>query len=62
MARTSLVVPAQAGCSALSRQAVQITDHESGIRALERGRRPLPTVVFLAGVAGAAAGLVAVLR
>lgn len=39
-----------------------LADHESRLRSLERGRWPLPTVAALAGTAGAATGLIALLR
>ncbi|WP_406000677.1 hypothetical protein [Streptomyces sp. NBC_00829] len=39
-----------------------LSDHETRIRALERGRWPLPTIGVLAGVAGAATGIIAMLR
>ena len=39
-----------------------LSDHETRIRALERGRWPLPTIGVLAGLAGAATGIVALLR
>lgn len=39
-----------------------VADHETRIRTLERGRWPLPTVATLAGAAGAATGLIALLR
>lgn len=39
-----------------------LADHEMRLRALERGRWPLPTVAALAGVAGAATGVMALLR
>ncbi|MEQ4610338.1 hypothetical protein ABMX48_29570 [Streptomyces cavourensis] len=37
-------------------------DHEVRLRALERARWPLPTIAALAGVAGTATGLLALLR
>ena len=37
-------------------------DHEQRIRTLERARWPLPTIGVLAGVGGAATGLLALLR
>ncbi|GGZ28097.1 hypothetical protein [Streptomyces nitrosporeus] len=37
-------------------------DHEARLRALERARWPLPTIGVLAGVAGTATGLLALLR
>lgn len=37
-------------------------DHEQRLRSLERGRWPLPTIGVLTGVAGAAAGLLALFR
>ncbi|MFK4797778.1 hypothetical protein ACI3K5_03680 [Streptomyces sp. MPA0124] len=36
-----------------------VADHETRLRALERGRWPLPTIAALAGVAGAATGAIA---
>lgn len=36
-----------------------LADHESRLRSLERARWPLPTLGALAGVAGAATGLLA---
>ncbi|MCX4581984.1 hypothetical protein [Streptomyces sp. NBC_01481] len=39
-----------------------VSDHETRIRALKRARWPLPTIGVLAGAAGAAAGLIALLR
>jgi hypothetical protein len=45
----------------LSGQAANIQDHETRIRALERGRWPLPTIATLAGVAGAVTGAVSLL-
>ncbi|MFC8658440.1 hypothetical protein ACFUCT_25035 [Streptomyces parvus] len=37
-------------------------DHEQRLRVLERARWPLPTIGVLAGVGGAATGLLALLR
>ncbi|WP_432111359.1 hypothetical protein [Streptomyces sp. YPW6] len=37
-------------------------DHEQRIRTLEKGRWPLPTIAALAGVAGTATGVLALLR
>lgn len=37
-------------------------DHEARLRALERARWPLPTIGALTGVAGAAAGVLALIR
>lgn len=37
-------------------------DHEQRLRTLERARWPLPTIAALAGVAGTATGLLALLR
>ncbi|MEU2799066.1 hypothetical protein [Streptomyces sp. NPDC007117] len=37
-------------------------DHEQRLRVLERARWPLPTIGVLAGVGGAATGLIALLR
>lgn len=45
----------------LASQGQTITDHESRIRALERGRWPLPTMAALAGTVGAGTGLFALL-
>ncbi|MFD3483769.1 hypothetical protein [Streptomyces sp. NPDC058665] len=39
-----------------------VADHEERLRTLERARWPLPTVAALAGVAGTATGLIALLR
>ncbi|MFZ3558175.1 hypothetical protein [Streptomyces sp. BH055] len=39
----------------------QLGDHESRLRILERARWPLPTIGALAGVAGAATGVLALL-
>ncbi|MFE4548270.1 hypothetical protein [Streptomyces sp. NPDC056785] len=36
-----------------------VADHETRIRTLERARWPLPTIGALAGVAGAATGVIA---
>ncbi|MER7963616.1 MULTISPECIES: hypothetical protein [Streptomyces] len=36
-----------------------VADHETRLRALERGRWPLPTIAALTGVAGAATGALA---
>jgi hypothetical protein len=38
-----------------------VADHETRIRSLERARWPLPTIGALAGVAGAATGVVSLL-
>lgn len=38
------------------------SDHESRLRALERSRWPVPTVAALAGVTGAATGIMALLQ
>lgn len=38
-----------------------VADHETRIRALERGRWPLPALAAVCGVAGAATGLVSLL-
>ncbi|PKT71876.1 hypothetical protein CW362_16585 [Streptomyces populi] len=38
-----------------------VADHETRIRTLEKARWPLPTIGALAGVAGAATGVVALL-
>jgi hypothetical protein len=40
----------------------QLTDHEARLRSLERARWPLPTIGALAGAAGAATGVIALLR
>ncbi|MFE0132382.1 hypothetical protein ACFWY6_12540 [Streptomyces sp. NPDC059037] len=45
----------------LAGQAANIQDHETRIRALERGRWPLPTIATLAGVAGAVTGAISLL-
>lgn len=37
-------------------------DHEQRLRTLERARWPLPTIGALTGVAGAAAGVLALIR
>jgi hypothetical protein len=47
---------------ALSGQAQQIQDHETRLRALERGRWPLPTLAVLVGLAGAVTSVIALLR
>ncbi|MCP9209273.1 hypothetical protein [Streptomyces cucumeris] len=47
---------------ALTGQTAQLSDHENRIRLLERGRWPLPTIAVLAGVAGAATGLIALFQ
>jgi hypothetical protein len=47
---------------ALSGQAQQIQDHETRLRALERGRWPLPTLAVLVGLAGALTSVIAILR
>lgn len=39
-----------------------LADHEARIRALEKGRWPLPTIGVLAGAGGAVTGLIALLR
>ncbi|MFJ9027553.1 hypothetical protein ACIRQP_03355 [Streptomyces sp. NPDC102274] len=39
-----------------------LQDHEVRLRALERARWPLPTIGILAGVAGTATGILALLR
>ncbi|MCW8217136.1 hypothetical protein H5I60_10940 [Streptomyces griseolus] len=39
-----------------------VADHETRLRALERARWPLPTIGALTGVAGAAAGVLALIR
>ncbi|MFE7751158.1 hypothetical protein [Streptomyces sp. NPDC057428] len=39
-----------------------VADHETRLRALERARWPLPTIGVLAGVAGTATGVLALLR
>lgn len=39
-----------------------LSDHEQRLRTLERARWPLPTIAALAGVAGTATGLLALLR
>ncbi|MGW6743796.1 hypothetical protein ACWGDX_24260 [Streptomyces sp. NPDC055025] len=39
-----------------------VQDHETRLRTLERNRWPLPTIGVLAGVAGAATGVLALLR
>ncbi|MFE9363673.1 hypothetical protein ACFYNN_12830 [Streptomyces sp. NPDC006978] len=39
-----------------------LSDHEQRLRSLERGRWPLPTLGALTGVAGAAAGVIALIR
>lgn len=39
-----------------------VADHETRLRSLERGRWPLPTIAALAGVAGTATGVLALLR
>ncbi|WP_411118977.1 hypothetical protein [Streptomyces sp. 058-1L] len=39
-----------------------VADHEVRLRVLEKARWPLPTVAALAGVAGTATGLFALLR
>ncbi|MFJ9031091.1 hypothetical protein ACIRQP_21680 [Streptomyces sp. NPDC102274] len=39
-----------------------VADHEGRLRTLERGRWPLPTLGVLAGVAGTATGILALLR
>lgn len=39
-----------------------LADHEARLRSLERGRWPLPTIGVLAGAAGAATGILALLR
>lgn len=39
-----------------------VADHETRLRTLERARWPLPTVAALAGVAGTATGVLALLR
>lgn len=39
-----------------------VSDHEERIRTLERSRWPLPTLAALTGVAGAATGIVAMIR
>ncbi|MFE7624614.1 hypothetical protein [Streptomyces sp. NPDC057509] len=39
-----------------------VADHEARLRSLERGRWPLPTIAALAGVAGTATGVLALLR
>jgi hypothetical protein len=39
-----------------------VADHETRLRALERGRWPLPTIGILAGVAGAVTGALALYR
>ncbi|MGW1532346.1 hypothetical protein [Streptomyces aureus] len=38
-----------------------VADHESRIRALERGRWPLPALAAVCGVAGAATGVMSLL-
>lgn len=45
----------------LAGQAANIQDHETRIRALERGRWPLPTIATLAGIAGAVTGALSLL-
>ncbi|MFC8625603.1 hypothetical protein [Streptomyces anulatus] len=39
-----------------------VADHEARLRTLERARWPLPTIGVLAGVAGTATGLLALMR
>jgi hypothetical protein len=39
-----------------------MADHEMRLRTLERSRWPLPTIGVLAGAAGAATGILALLR
>lgn len=39
-----------------------VADHETRLRTLERARWPLPTIGVLAGVAGTATGVLALLR
>ncbi|MEU3203581.1 hypothetical protein ABZ702_06790 [Streptomyces cyaneofuscatus] len=39
-----------------------VADHEVRLRTLERARWPLPTIGVLAGVGGAATGILALLR
>lgn len=39
-----------------------LQDHEQRLRTLERARWPLPTIGVLAGVAGTATGVLALLR
>ena len=39
----------------------EVADHETRIRALQRGRWPLPTIGVLTGVAGAATGVISLL-
>ncbi|WP_405794131.1 hypothetical protein [Streptomyces sp. NBC_01506] len=39
-----------------------VADHETRLRVLERARWPLPTVAVLAGAAGTATGVLALLR
>lgn len=39
-----------------------VADHEARLRSLERARWPLPTIGVLAGVAGTATGVLALLR
>lgn len=39
-----------------------LADHETRLRALERSRWPLPTIGILAGLGGAATGLVALFQ
>ncbi|WP_405799260.1 hypothetical protein [Streptomyces sp. NBC_01506] len=39
-----------------------VADHETRLRTLERARWPLPTVAVLAGAAGTATGVLALLR
>lgn len=39
-----------------------LADHETRLRTLERARWPLPTIGVLAGVAGAATGIISLLR
>lgn len=39
-----------------------LADHETRLRTLERARWPLPTLGALTGVAGAAAGVLALIR
>lgn len=39
-----------------------LQDHEQRLRVLERARWPLPTIAALAGVAGTATGVLALLR
>ncbi|MFJ2702962.1 hypothetical protein ACIO3R_07155 [Streptomyces sp. NPDC087428] len=46
----------------LTELGTDVADHETRLRSLERGRWPLPTIGVLAGVAGTATGVLALIR